>query len=101
MLIVLENPYFEQMAENGFNNFCVFETNSFFLKFFTQDLANGLHLRSKDQMFIIHRDNYLTFQSWLLLIGSSSNFHCALNKRQYTPSYYPHGEYDERSLSDT
>ena len=33
--------------------FCVLETNSFSLKFFIQDLVNGLHLRCKDQVFII------------------------------------------------
>ena len=79
MLIVLENTYLEQMAGNGFNNFYILERNPFGRKISTQDPANGLRLRSKDQMFIIHRDNYLTFQSWLLLIGGSSNFHFALH----------------------
>ena len=40
--------------------------NPFVLKVFTQDLVNDFHLCSKDQVFIIHRDYYLTFQSWLL-----------------------------------
>ena len=34
-------------------------------------------------MFVIHRDNYLTFQSWLLLIGGSSNFHCGTGSVKY------------------
>ena len=59
-------------------NFLYFWNKFIFWKFFTQHLANGLHLRLKDQRFIIHRDNYLTFQSWLFLIGGSSNFNCAM-----------------------
>ena len=78
LLIVLENTYLVQMAENGFTIFCIFETNPFVRKLFTQDPAKWLHQRSKDQMFIIHRPNYLTFHSWLLFIGGSSNFHCAM-----------------------
>ena len=72
-LVVLETPYLEQMVRNGIINFCFLETNPFVLKFFTQYPFNGLHLRSKGQGFIIHRLNYLISQSWLLLIGGSSN----------------------------
>ena len=61
------------MVVNGFAIFCILEINPFVLKFFTQDLVNGLHLRSEDQVLIIYRNIYLTFQSWLLLIGGSSN----------------------------
>ena len=79
--MVLESIYLEEMVRNGFTNFCILETNPFGLKFTTQDLGNGLHLGTKDQVFIIARNNYLTFQSWFLLIGGSSNFHCALTLR--------------------
>ena len=38
-----------------------------------------MHLRSKDQLFIIPRKNYLTFQSLLLWMKGSSNFFCAMS----------------------
>ena len=81
LLVALENSYLEKMVRNGFTNFCILETNPFVLKFFTHDLVNGFHLCSKDKVFIIHHEYYLTFQSWLLLIGGSSNFHCAMMGR--------------------
>ena len=81
MLVVLENTYLEEMVGNGYPDFCILETNTLVLNFFPQDLVNGFHLCSKYQVFIIHREYYFTFQSWLLLIGGSSNFHCALVKR--------------------
>ena len=58
--------------------FCILEPNPFVLKLFTQDRLNGFPLCLKDQLFIIHPENYLIFQSWLHLIGGSSNFHCAM-----------------------
>ena len=78
LLVVLENIYLEEMVEKGFTNFCILEKNPFVLIFFAHDLVNGLHLRSKDQVIFINHMNYLTCQSWLLLIKSSQNFHCAM-----------------------
>ena len=66
------------MAGNGFIICCILETNPFVLNFVKQDFGNCLHLRSKDLVFIIHIKNYLTVQSWLLLIEGSSKSHCAL-----------------------
>ena len=60
--------------------FCILETNQLILKNFTQTLVNDLHLQLKDQVLIIHRKNYLTFQSWLLLMGGSSNSYCAMGE---------------------
>ena len=53
MLGVLEYTYLEQMVENGFIPFCILETNPLILRTFTQNLVNGLHLYSKDQVFFI------------------------------------------------
>ena len=69
MLVVLENTYLEEMVGNGITIFWILETNPFVLNFLTQDLFNGFHLCSKVQVFIIHREYYLIFQSWLLLVG--------------------------------
>ena len=52
----------------------------FVCNFSNKILGNGLHLRSKHQVFIISKKDYLTFQSWLLLMGGSFNFHCALGR---------------------
>ena len=57
----------------------VFNKQIFFFKT-TINLVNGLHQQSKDEVFIICRNNYLTFQSWLLLMGGSSNFYCAMSQ---------------------
>ena len=65
------------MVGNGFTHFCILETNPFVLNFFWQDLVDGFYLCFKDQVFFIHREYYLTIQSWLLLIGGSFNSHCA------------------------
>ena len=78
MLVVIENTYLEQMAENEFTSFCISETNPFFLFLIKKNLGNGLHLHSRGQVIIIRRKNYLTSQSWLLLMGGSSNFYCAM-----------------------
>ena len=42
------------MVEDGFNHFCIEETNPFLIKLIKQDLGNGLHLPSKDTVFISH-----------------------------------------------
>ena len=79
-LVVLENIYLEEVVGSEFTIFfSTLEANPYVSKKFTQDIVSGLHLYSKDQVFIIHCKNYLTFQTWLLLIGGSSNFHCEMN----------------------
>ena len=42
------------MVGNGFTIFCILETNPYLVKLFTQDLLYGLHLPSKEKVFIIY-----------------------------------------------
>ena len=67
-LVVLENTNLEQMIKNGCTSFCIFETNPFILKHFIQNIVIGSHLHSTDEVLIIRRKNYLTFESWFLFI---------------------------------
>ena len=54
LLVVLDKTYLEEMAQNGFTNFCILETNTFILKKnVPQHILYLLYLHSKGQVFII------------------------------------------------
>ena len=63
------------MARNGWDHFCILETNHIVVNKFTPNHVDLMQLRSKDFMVtLVKIYNFLK----LLLIRGSSNFHCAM-----------------------
>ena len=80
-MAIFENTYIEQLGENGFTTFSILKTNPFLEKK-TLNLVIGFYIHSKDQVFNTRHKSYLTFQSWLLLMGGLSNLYCAMTNNK-------------------
>ena len=78
-MMVLENVYVEQMIVNGLLHFCIFKTNSIFLKIHVSDL----HLCPEVLMFRICRKKYPSCQTSPVSTGVLSKCRSALSCLEY------------------